>query len=335
MTNAFAAKSLIAAALLGMSAGQAWPQARETAGIELEAKIALGKVNGRIDHMAIDLARGRLFVAELGNDSVGVVDVKANNLLQRIAGLAEPQGVGYAPSTDTLYVANARGGSVRLYRGDGYTPAGAIELRDDADNIRVDPDRNRVMIGYGNGGIAAIEAASGRRIADITLKAHPESFQVARDGARIYVNLPGAQTIGVIDTAAGKQIATWPLPGMRGNFAMALDEEGQRVLVVFRNPAKLAAFAMADGALVTSVDTCGDVDDLFIDAKRQRIYVSCGEGFIDVLDKTNTPYRRIARMRTVAGARTSLFVPALDRLYVAVRASGSEPAAIWVWRPVP
>jgi hypothetical protein len=87
--------------------------------------------------------------------------------------------------------------------------------------------------------------------------------------------------------------------------------------------------------LIASLEICGDADDVFVDAKRRRVYVSCGEGYIDVLDSERSAYRRIARIATVAGARTSLFVPELDRLMLAVRASSGEPAAIWVFRPMP
>lgn len=111
--------------------------------LQLETKIPLGDVRGRIDHLAIDLKRQRLFVAELGNDSVGVVDLAANSLLKTITGLSEPQGVGYEPSTDTLYVANARDGSVRLYEANDYKAIGRIELGGDADNIRIDAATKR------------------------------------------------------------------------------------------------------------------------------------------------------------------------------------------------
>jgi len=92
---------------------------------------------------------------------------------------------------------------------------------------------------------------------------------------------------------------------------------------------------MTGGKLIATSDACGDADDLFIDTKRDRVYVSCGAGVLDVLEIKGNTYRRIARMPTVSGARTSLFVPELDRLMVAVRASSSEPAAIWVFRPLP
>ena len=65
-----------------------------TAPLQLEAKIPLGPVSGRIDHLAIDLRRQWLSVAELGNDSVGVIDVANRKLISTMRGFQEPQGIG-------------------------------------------------------------------------------------------------------------------------------------------------------------------------------------------------------------------------------------------------
>jgi hypothetical protein len=160
--------------------------------------------------MAIDLTRQRLFVAELGNDSVGVVDLKERRLIRRIAGLREPQGVGYVQTADALYVANARDGSVLLFQDADYSPAGRIDLGDDADNIRVDSTANQVLVGYGNGALAVIDPAKRRKIADIALKGHPESFQLDRVSNRIFANVPDARSIAVVDRIAAKQTASCP-----------------------------------------------------------------------------------------------------------------------------
>jgi YVTN family beta-propeller protein len=308
----------------------------ETTGraLRLEAKIPLGRVAGRIDHMAIDLARKRLFVAELGNNSVGVVDLDARKVVHRVTGLREPQGVAYAPATDTLYVASRGDGSVRMFRGTDYSLAGRVELGSDADNIRVDAPSNRIIVGYGDGGLAAIDLANNRRIGTMPLKRHPESFQLDPATSDAFVNLPDDRAIVVVDRLTGHQRNRWPMP-YGGNFAMALDNERQRVLTVFRQPAKLMALSKQTGGVAGQVATCGDVDDLFLDAKRQRIYISCGEGFIDVRDATNAAYPELDRIATVPGARTSFFAPELDRFFLAVRAQAGEPAAIWVYAPAP
>jgi DNA-binding beta-propeller fold protein YncE len=303
---------------------------RQTHPLELKFKIPLGDVAGRIDHMTIDLDRQRLFVAELGNNSVSIVDLRDNKVVSRIVGLREPQGVGYEPATDTLYVANAGDGSVRLFEGENYSPTGRIDLGDDADNVRIEPGTRRVFVGYGRGALAEIDAVRRRKTADIALRAHPESFQLDSRSERIFVNLPDARAIAVVDRSARKQVASWStLDG--ANFPMAIDENYDRVLVVFRRPAKLAAFDMQNGTLGSSVATCGDSDDVFVDRKRKRVYMSCGEGYLDVFGAGSADYERIMHLETVAGARTSLFVPELDTFALAVGATRDEPASIWLY----
>ena len=319
-----------------LAASLVWPAATsaQTASppLILEAKIPLGDVSGRIDHLGIDVKRQRLLVAELGNNSLGVVDLAAGKVLNRIAGLAEPQGVAYVPSSDSVFVANAGDGSVRALRGEDLNPIGRIELGDDADNVRVDAARNRVLVGYGRGALAVIDPVSLSKTADIGLKAHPEGFQIDETGTQVFVNVPDVREIVVIDLAVGST-QSLPTQGAGANFPMAIDGEAHRVHVVFRSPPSLVALSSQDRHVVAKVDTCGDADDVFVDRKRHRVYVSCGQGVVDVLETDEQGYRRLARVPTVPGARTALFVPELDRLFVAVRAGSNEPAASWVFRP--
>src|SRR4051812_20589882 len=303
--------------------------------LELEAKIPLGPVSGRIDHLAIDLKRQWLSVAELGNDSVGVIDVANRKLISTMRGFQEPQGIAYEPSTDTLYIANAGDGSVRLMRADDFTLLGRIDLGDDADNVRIDPQRGQVLVGYGKGALAVIDPRTRAKLSDIPLRAHPESFQIEPGGARAFVNVPDAGLVQVVDLTKRQAIGALPTQGHHANFPMALDGGAQRTLIVFRRPARLLVLSNTDGAVVANLDTCGDADDLFVDARRHRVYVVCGAGAVDVFEDNAGAYQRIGQVGTAPGARTGLFVPELDRLFVAVRAAGSEPAAIWVLRPSP
>jgi DNA-binding beta-propeller fold protein YncE len=329
----FSALLLGALALISVAKDAAGEGAE--APLQLETKIPLGDIRGRIDHMAVDLTRHRLFVAALGNDRLAVVDLQTRRLDRLIGELPEPQGVGYDPAMDTLYVANAGDGSVRLFKGADLSPSGRIDLGSDADNVRMDSSAGRVFIGNGDGAVAIIDAATQKQIASAPLKAHPESFQLDGNTSRIFVNVPNSGAIDVVDRTSGETVATWPTAGRGANFAMVLDGARQHVIVAFRQPAELGVFSSIDGSFVASVPTCGDVDDLFIDTKRDRIYISCGEGFVDVLAADGTSYRQTAHVVTAAGARTSLFVPELDSLLLAVPARGETPAAIWVFRPSP
>jgi DNA-binding beta-propeller fold protein YncE len=331
MRRTFIVMSLVCAAALPSSA----EGLRQTNPLELKFKIPLGDVTGRFDHMAFYLARQRLFVAELGNNSVGIVDLRDRKVVRRIVGLRKPQGVGYEPATDTLYVANAGDGSIRLFEGENYSPTGRIDLGDDADNVRIEPVTHRVFVGYGRGALAEIDATQRRKAADIALRAHPESFQLDSRSERIFVNVPDARAVAVVDRSTRKQSASWSTRGNGANFPMAIDENSDRVLVIFRNPAKLVALEMQSGTLRSSVATCGDSDDLFVDHKRQRVYVSCGEGYLDVFEARPAAYEQIAHLATIPGARTSLFVPELDTFALAVRAARDQPASIWLYHPAP
>jgi hypothetical protein len=95
---------------------------------------------------------------------------------------------------------------------------------------------------------------------------------------------------------------------------MAIDEELHSIVSVFRQPAKIVRFSMRDGTSSGEGDVCSDADDVFVDARRRRVYVICGQGMVDVLDRAT--FRRLDRFPTSAGARTGLYVASADRLFV-------------------
>jgi hypothetical protein len=324
---------LVAVALCVSGVG---PSAEPAASLVVERTIALKGVSGRIDHLAIDLGRKRLFVAELGNHTADVIDLATGSVIRRIEGLKEPQGLAYAPAADVLAVASAGDGSVRLFRGAVLSPAGVISLGDDADNIRLDPRTGNLLVGYGSGGLAVIDPAKAALLSRIPLQAHPEGFQLDPDRRRAFVNVPDAHQIAIVDLNAGRQTGIWRMPDFRGNFPMAIDAERATAAVVFRNPARLVIFDVNTGKPSSILAACGDADDVFFDAKRRRVYVSCGAGSVDSWQRDSSGYRRLEPLKTASGARTSLFVPELDRLFVAARAGifgfGSD-AALLVARP--
>jgi hypothetical protein len=320
----------LAAVLLSACVREAYSQDASPP-LVLESTIDLSGVNGRIDHMAVDLDHHRLFVAALGNSTVEVIDLVKGKVVGRIGGLSEPQGVGYLPASNEVVVANGDG-MVRFYRGDDLTSSGDIKLGDDADNVRVDPKTGSVVIGYGNGAIAIIDPVSRKVTGTVALSAHPESFRIDPDGRRAFVNLPGSGQIAVVDLVAKKVTATRNA-NYSANYPMLYDAASNAVIVAYRAPSRLVISDADGGQVHQDIDLCGDSDDLFLDALRRRIYVSCGSGDLEVFAATEKSYQLIARIKTRLGARTSLFVPDLDRLYVAARAESGKPAAILVFRP--
>ena len=209
---------------------------------------------------------------------------------------------------------------------------GQIALGEDADNVRVDEAAHRVYVGYGSGGLAVIDTARVQPIARIALPAHPESFELDPAGQRIFVNVPDAHQLALVDRTSNRQLASWPTGALHANFPLALDPAHGRAITVFRRPATVAVFDLQSGQLLTTVRTCGDSDDVFPDSKRARLYVVCGEGLIETFAAQGEGYVSVGRTPTAAGARTGLLAPDIDRLFLAVPASAATPASIWVFR---
>jgi DNA-binding beta-propeller fold protein YncE len=299
--------------------------------LTLVGTVDLPGVEGRVDHLAVDTAAQRMYVAALGNNTVEILDLKSNRHLKSLPGFREPQGVVFIADAKLVAIANGQGEGVQFIDANDGHPTRAVKLGEDSDNVRYDPVAKRLFVGFGSGALAAVSPADGSVLGNAKLAGHPESFQLERSESRVFVNVPDANQIAVIDRAAMKVIATWPVAGAKANFPMALDEANHRVFVGCRRPAKVLVFDTATGKESASFDIVGDTEDLFYDAARKRLYVSGGEGFIDVFQDDAGRFNRLAHLPTAAGARTSLFVADQNRLYLAVPHRGAQKAEIRVF----
>jgi hypothetical protein len=299
--------------------------------LTLTQRVELPSVQGRIDHMDIDVDGNRLFVAALGAGSIEVVDLRAGKRIERITALQEPQGVVYAAAAHRLFIASGASGDVRAF-GDGKPPPVATAKGlDDADNLRFDGTTGQLYVGYGHA--LAILDTDLRRVERVGLSGHPEAFEFERAGSHLYVNVPSAGHIAVVDRSTARLIATWRLGSASGNFPMALDEPKHRLFIATRKPARLLVYDTTTGKRSAELPVCGDADDLFHDGQRRRLYLVCGEGVVDVIDQRDTDrYTVSQQVKTSVGARTGLFAPRLSTLFVAVPSHAESPAEIRAYR---
>lgn len=301
--------------------------------LRLVRAIELRKAEGRIDHLALDTSEQRLFVAALGNNTVEVIDLRTGTDVKSLAGFHEPQGIAVIPEQHAVAVANGRSGNLQLFDARDFRLLQTVPLSEDADNVRYDPIARRVYVAHGSGAIAAVDPVDGRVVAEVRLAGHPESFQLEKAGSRIFANIPDAGHIAVIDRTTMRVTTTWALTGARGNYPMALDEQQHRLFIGCRQPAKVLVYDTSSGRQVASFEIDGDADDLFCDPARRCLYVSCGEGFLDVFQQRDADhFTRSARVPTAAGARTSLYVPPEKQLYLAVPHRGDQKAEIRIYR---
>ncbi len=275
--------------------------AQEEGPLRLTQTIALPAVEGRIDHLAVDVQSQRLFLAALGNNTLEVIDLKAGKVIHSVKGLREPQGVAMIPEANAVYVANGEDGNCEAFAADSLAPLRSAKFSGDADNLRYDPGSKLLYVGYGDGAIGIFEALTGKIVGDIKLPAHAV-------------------------------VAQWPVTQAAANYPMALDESHHRLFIGCRHPARILVLDTGSGKTITEFECAGDTDDVFYDAKNKRVYVSGGEGFVSVFAQLGADkYQPIAKIPTAPGARTSLFVPALGRLYLAVPHRGKQSSEVRVY----
>jgi hypothetical protein len=302
--------------------------------LKLVATVPLPGVTGRFDHFAIDADGQRLFVAALGNNTVEVISVVNKERVTTIRNLRKPTGVAYIPYKNQVGVAAGDDGVLKVFSGEDYKLIETVSGLDDADNVRFDKAKQKVFVGYGDGALAIIDANTWKKSGDIKLSGHPESFQLRDGGHDIYVNVPTAKHVAVIDGEKRVVSKTFPTGKFQSNFPMALDEANNRLFIGCRRPARLLVLDTPTGQPIADLEISGDTDDLFYDARRGRIYVSCGEGFIDVIAaNSRAAMKRVQKLPTRAGARTSFYSHDLDRFFLAVPSHGSEPAEIRIYQP--
>lgn len=296
---------------------QSQPQVQSKS-MSLVTSVELPGVSGRIDHMAFDNLTQRVFVAALGNNTVEVVDLKNNKAIHSIANLNEPQGITFIPERKAILVANGGNGRCDMFSSEDYQKITSIQLPGDADNVRYDAISKMIYVGYGDGGIAIIDANTFKQSGDIKLEGHPESFQLDIPHKKIYVNVPDKQQIEVIDLEKQQVTDRWKITEAKSNFPMYLDAVNHRLVIGCRRPATLLVIDTETGKTISSVETDSDVDDIFCDAKTGNLYLSCGDGNIDVFKQLSAnSYQLDEKIVSKSGARTSLLIPQLNRLVVA------------------
>jgi hypothetical protein len=301
--------------------------------LTLTRTIPLPGVQGRIDHLDVNLKAGVVYVAALGNNTLAVVDLAKGKVIHSIGGLDEPQGIGYIPQTGEIVVANGGSGDCYFYNARTFEKVATIRLGSDADDVRYDSAEEKIYVGYGSGGIAVIDAMTHKKVGDIRLPAHPESFQLDKRLHRLFVNLPDAHIVGVVDLDQSLLVGKWANDKAGANFPMALDSTRHRVLVGYRHPARLLAYDGGTGKELSSGEMTGDADDLYYDDATGNVFVSGGAGAVSIFRASSDgAYQQTANIPTRSGARTSLLVPQWRMLIVAARAASGQPAGLLLYR---
>jgi hypothetical protein len=325
---------LVAGLLLTLDAGLAADG--EPATLQLLQTIRLKGATGRLDHLAIDGKHARLFVANLSNNSLDIVDLKAGKLLKQIPGQKKIQGIAYAPDLDRIYVGNGVGGQCNVFDGKDYKLLKSIPLPG-ADNVRYLASRRLIYVGHAEKALSVLDAQTYEVKARIALPGQPEGFQLESKRPRLYLNTVQPTRLVVVDTDKNEVLHRYPLRLADRAYPMAVDEAHHRLFIGCRNKPSIVVMDSETGKEVTSIAIPEDIDDLFYDASNKRLYASCGAGALAVVRQRDADhYETLETIPTVKLARTCFFDPAGGRLYLVLpRQAGEDGPTVRVYKPRP
>jgi DNA-binding beta-propeller fold protein YncE len=299
----------------------------------LSQTILVPEMKGGFNHMSVDAKRQLLFAAAPTNQTVEVIDLKSGQPQPSLKG-SKPAAVRYSPEFDQLYV--SRTDRLTIHNGASLKVQTEINLESSLDELQYNPTAKQLYVGCMTAGKAAIAIVSipdGKITGKVPLPGKPQGIVIEQKGHRLFANTPGAHRVAVVDGQKAVRLETWPMDKGEGNSALALDENHGRLFVACRHPAMVFVFNTTTGKSIASVSIDDDSDDMFYDARAKRIYISCGKGFVDVIDQADADhYLMRERIPTAAGARTSTFDATLGIFCVGVPKSEIEPARLLIFR---
>jgi hypothetical protein len=294
--------------------------------LELVQTIVLKGKPGKLDHLALDAKRDRLFLANTINGTLDVVDLKEGKLHKQVIGQTGIQGVAYAADLDRVFVGLGAGGLCNVFDGADYKPLKTIKFMDDADNVRYDAERHLVFVAHAEKAMGVVDARTFAVKADVKLPGQAEGFQVAPGRPQLYVVLPTPSQLTVLDIDKKEVVANYPIKTAGGGHPLAIDDANKRLFVGCRQAPMVVVMDSETGKEITGVEVPKDIDDLWYDGKRKRLYASCGEGYLAVLRQADPDhYEVVEKVPTAAQAKTSFFDAATSRLFLAVPRQPGKP----------
>jgi len=310
--------------------------AQEKLPLKLVATTPMPGFTGDFDHFGVDLKGNRLFLAAEDQKTVEVFDLRTGEWIHSIKGFGHPLTMAYLPESDRLIVTNGDTDDVALVDCKEYKILNTLKLGKGVDHSALNPINKYLYVENGAApdgkthSLSIIDTNTFRIVGEIPgLPGESnESMVIDRAGKKLYVNLTGSDEVGVIDLSTRQLIARWPLPDVHIAHAITLDEPNHRLFTATRKPPQFIVLDIDTGKVVTTLPCVGVNSDMSFDVARKRIYVTGSETASVFVQRDADHYVHIAEVPTAYRAKSSIFVPELNRLYIAASGKGRPDAKL-------
>ena len=288
-------------ACVAVSVLAAWPAAAADEPLVLVKTIPLKGVDGKLDHLAVDAKGQRLFVANKPNNTLDVIDLKTGALVKQIAEQGKVSGVAYAADLDMIYVGNGAG-VCNAFDGKEYKQVFSTPAKG-ADNVHYHSGNKMVYVAHG-ATLSELDAKTGEIKATVALPGDAHGFKIDKKAGKIYAVLTKPSMVAVIDVAKHEITDKFALTLSDAGSPIAADAANHLLFVGCPKKPMVVVFDTQTGKEVASVAIPGGIDDLHFDAARNRLYASCGDGVLAVIEKKDDKYEVVAKIETPKASRT-------------------------------
>jgi DNA-binding beta-propeller fold protein YncE len=291
---------------------------------------------GDFDHFGLDLKGNRLFLAAEDQKTIEVFDLRTGKRIHSIEGFGHPLTMVYLPESNRLLVTNGDTDDVAQVDCNEYKIMNTLKLGKGVDHSAFNPINKYFYVENGaapdgkSHSLAIIDTKSFKVVGEIPGLSGDsnEGMVIDRAGKKLYVNMTGSDEVGVIDLSTRQIIDRWPLPDVHVAHAIALDEPNHRLFTATRKPPQFIVFNTDTGKVVASLPCVGVNSDMSLDIAHKRIYITGSDTATVIEQRDADHYEHIAEVPTAYRAKSSIFVPQLNRLYVADSGKGKPDAKL-------
>jgi DNA-binding beta-propeller fold protein YncE len=341
--------------LIAMAAVLVWAQdalaqtTSETKPFSFERSIAIPEVpwGPYSDYLATDVPGGRVFATPQAAHAVAVFDIRASKLVTMIRGIGNPHGVFYSNEAKRLFVDDGEAGEVKVFANEDFKLIKSIPVAVGANGLTYDASTKLLYVN--NGGrdasldhsfVSVIDTRTSTKVSDVRIDGlFLEASAIDPATHRLYLNFEDKNSVAVLDLGTLKVLENWPLKHSHHNMPMAFDADHGRLYIGCRDGDMRGSIAVVDvktGQETGTLPIGGWVDSIYYDSKRQRIYSSSGIGQLETYQvSADNRYRKLESMDTAVMAKTSIYSPQFDLMFVSVPHLGSTLAKILVFKPTP
>jgi DNA-binding beta-propeller fold protein YncE len=313
--------------------------------LKLAAKYQMpASVQGRFDHLAVDVPSNRLFLAAESAHEVLVFNLRTGKYLRAITGIEIPHAIHVSDRPDRIFVTDGGAGQVKIFDGKTYKLLKEVPLKVDSDSIGYDPATRDLFVVNGGGDahqsfsmVSIVNTVTDTKVADIQIDGRTlEAMALAHSSPLVYQNNPSMSLIDVVNRNRRTVVAKWPVTMCQRNVALAFDEADHRLFTGCRSGA-IVVFDTQTGKQLQSLPIAQGVDDLIFDPASKRLYASCGsgDGSIDVYQEDSPDhYTSLGRVAAAPGSKNEVLAPSLGRLYTTIPPRAGAPGQVYVFQVV-